>query len=187
MWQYRNSDELYHYGVIGMKWGVTRASLKNRANDRLEKKALKYDIKSAKALRKSEKFHAKYDLGTSNKAAKKAANYAIKAAKLRNKSLNSDSDIHKALLNKRASKYDYKSSVQQSKANRLSKSAGYGAKATAQYIKSDKFAKRAAKARAKIAKNKYYIAKMEAKVNSLSDRDTREGKKYIHAMLGTRG
>ena len=56
-----------------MKWGVRRASKKSAANERLEKKALKYDVKAAKAQRKSEKFHSSQDLGRSNRAAKKAA------------------------------------------------------------------------------------------------------------------
>lgn len=72
------NDELKHYGVLGMKWGVIRSNRKTKANKRLERRALNLDRKSSEFYKKSEKVHAKQDLEESNRAAAKSADYAKK-------------------------------------------------------------------------------------------------------------
>ena len=175
-------DELMHYGVLGMKWGVRRATRKSSANARLERKALKYDKKAATMTKKSEKIHAQEDLESANRKAVKAAKYDKKAAKLEKKSLNSTSDLQQAKLHKKALNKKYKAANLRRDANRISKSKGYGMKAMKYSIKSDKAAAKAAKARKKMANNQYYITRMKRKASQIPRAERDKGYKFIEQL-----
>ena len=56
MWQYNYSSELYHYGILGMKWGVNKA-LKGNSEYKKAKKQYNRDFNAAaKAARKTKSF-----------------------------------------------------------------------------------------------------------------------------------
>lgn len=175
-------DELMHYGVLGMKWGVHRANYKTERYNRLMNKALKYDKKSANFTKKSEKAHASIDLRRSNKAAVKSAKLNKKAAKIEKKSVNANNELIKDRLHRKAEKLKYKSANKQIDGNRISKTTGYGLKAMKYSIKSDIAAKKAAKARLKIANDKYYISKMKNKISQLSKEELQTGYSFIDKM-----
>lgn len=83
-----NDNELYHYGVLGMKWGFRRAFYKSFSADHLRRsaKSIKKDINKleAKSLAKKQKF-AKLQLKASKQMSKgnmtKAGKYFKKASK----------------------------------------------------------------------------------------------------------
>ena len=55
MWQYQNTDELYHYGILGMKWGIRRYQNKDGTLTPEGKRQYKYynDIESKRKKFKS--------------------------------------------------------------------------------------------------------------------------------------
>ena len=49
---YEHSPELYHYGVLGMKWGIRRASSKGNRGRKSRRSSLSEDAVEARQIRK---------------------------------------------------------------------------------------------------------------------------------------
>lgn len=52
MWQYQNTDELYHYGVIGMRWGHRKQKPISKFFNNIRRNRVIKGIRNASAKRK---------------------------------------------------------------------------------------------------------------------------------------
>ena len=188
------SNALQHHGVLGQKWGVRRyqnadgtltLAGKHRAaeihsydkkNERLAYKVERKERRAARLERKAEQIHAKKDLGASNRAARKSANYELKAAKLNKKAIGEEDEYKRLKIEAKAAKKQFKSDKYKAKADKLSKLAGYSARAMHYAIKSDKVKAQASKARMKIANNKKMQAFMQKSISEIPSKAEMEKK-----------
>lgn len=84
MWEYNqtpSADELYHYGVVGMKWGKRRAAARGQSYSYTSHSTNKYNKKTKTAKESAREWDEMARYAKQKGKTKKAAKYAANAAK----------------------------------------------------------------------------------------------------------
>lgn len=163
--EYYTSEELYHYGVLGMKWGIRRAKSQLRKAEKTgdtakrDKALSSLDKHRTKINNKTKKLESKI-IKLENKREskqKKANTYAARSAKLASKNVRYERQLAKATAEK--AKYDLKLAKQLQRRGIILKP---NQRAIARYtMKSSKNEMKINQAKSKIKYNKYYVKSQE--------------------------
>lgn len=176
------SDNFEHYGKLGMKWGVHRAIKKAKKIHNLEVREAKKSRKAHALYLKSEKAHAKEDLGRSNRHMIKSERLARRGKALERRAARRDrreGPDNTYRLKRRAAKLARKSAKHAIKGKSLSRTTGYGNKAEYYAHRGDRLTYKAAKARHRIARRELYINKMKMKANAIPKDQVDKGYAFV--------
>ena len=189
--RYYQEDELTHYGVKGMRWGVRRASKRlSKATtkedyDKAVSSLQKHRAKSTKKVNDLKRDHTRL----SNKRdaiiveqKPKAAEYRRKSADYRSKAAGYEARSAK-LRNKKNGWFTTEAQAQkyESKASKLdAKAKKWNTKSAKMSAKASSIDAKAAKYEAKIKANETLMREFETGINDIDKALTAKGRRYIN-------